>query len=124
MARLQLRRVLRNAVFFSIIVVLYILYSSEEEKHINPVDAINTQKSEQHLQLQGRTLLVDDFWVPEKAFIRLHDNHAPGENGEPVTTSSEDTDKRKKAYQNYGFNQYVSDQISLNRTLPDTRPKE
>jgi hypothetical protein len=118
MARLQLRRISRNVAFFTMVILLYILYSSEEEKRIDPVQGMN--KHEPRL----RELLVDDFWVPEKAFIKPHKSGGPGEMGNPVITSSEDSDKRNEAYRNYGFNQYVSDKISLNRTIPDTRPKE
>ena len=116
MVRLQLRRVFRNVAFFTLALLLYILYSSQETGHIDSVQYSN--KHEPHLN----KILVDEFWVPEKAFHR--ENDGPGEQGNPVTTSSEDNDERNKAYRNYGFNQFVSDKISLNRTIPDTRPIE
>ena len=117
MARLQLRRIFKNVAFFTVVLLLYILYSSEVEKHI---DSKGVNKEEQEPMIQG--LLVDDFWVPEKAFLNRNNN--PGEMGQPVSTSSEDSNKRRESYRNYGFNQFVSDKISLNRTIPDTRPKE
>ncbi|EDO31035.1 predicted protein, partial [Nematostella vectensis] len=45
----------------------------------------------------------------------------PGENGEPVETKAEDESKKDAAYSEFGFNQFVSDQISLERTISDTR---
>ena len=117
MARLQLRRVFRNVTFFIFALLLYILYSSQETGHIESLQHSN----EPHLK---DILVVDDFWVPERAFLHRDDINGAGERGNPVTTSSEDSDKRRKAYQDYGFNQYVSDKISLNRTIPDTRPTE
>lgn len=45
-----------------------------------------------------------------------------GENGQPVL--SDDKKKSDKANREYGFDTYVSDKISLDRTIPDTRPKE
>ena len=119
MARLQLRRIFKNVAFFTVVLFLYILYSSEVEKHI---DSKGVNRVEQEPMMQG--LLVDDFWVPEKAFLNLNRNNNPGEMGHPVSTSSEDSNKRSESYRNYGFNQFVSDKISLNRTIPDTRPKE
>jgi polypeptide N-acetylgalactosaminyltransferase len=120
MARLQLRRIVKNVAFFTAVLLLYILYSSEEKKYMDPIKGVNKVEQEPMLQ----TLLVDEFWVPEKAFLHLYRKDDPGEMGHPVSTSSEDSDKRREAYRNYGFNQFVSDRISLNRTIPDTRPKE
>ena len=123
MARLQLRRVFRNVTFFIFALLLYILYSSQETGYIESLQHSN-EVNEPHLK---DVLVVDDFWVPERAFLHrdnINGQNGPGERGNPVTTSSGDSDKRRKAYQDYGFNQYASDKISLNRTIPDTRPTE
>ncbi|KHJ82260.1 hypothetical protein OESDEN_18048 [Oesophagostomum dentatum] len=48
-----------------------------------------------------------------------------GERGEPVIISdAEGIRESKKAEQEFGFNTYVSDMISLNRTIPDIRMEE
>ncbi|EYC21686.1 hypothetical protein Y032_0019g3959 [Ancylostoma ceylanicum] len=49
----------------------------------------------------------------------------PGEGGLPVAISDEEgLRESKRAEQEYGFNTYVSDMISLNRTIPDIRMDE
>lgn len=51
----------------------------------------------------------------------------PGEMGKPVKVSNltEDQEKLVKlGWKNNAFNQYVSDMISIHRTLPDPRDKE
>uniref|UniRef100_A0A7M5VHA3 Polypeptide N-acetylgalactosaminyltransferase n=1 Tax=Clytia hemisphaerica TaxID=252671 RepID=A0A7M5VHA3_9CNID len=48
----------------------------------------------------------------------------PGENGVGVKTSPQEHSKVEHSYQLYGFNQYVSDQISLHRSLSNPRPKQ
>ncbi|VDM62720.1 unnamed protein product [Angiostrongylus costaricensis] len=52
-------------------------------------------------------------------------SNQPGEGGLPVVVS-DDAGMResKRADQEYGFNTYVSDMISLNRTIPDIRMEE
>ncbi|VDM73669.1 unnamed protein product [Strongylus vulgaris] len=48
-----------------------------------------------------------------------------GEGGAPVTfTDEEGLRESKRAEQEFGFNTYVSDMISLNRTIPDIRMEE
>ncbi|CAI4223359.1 unnamed protein product [Auanema sp. JU1783] len=49
----------------------------------------------------------------------------PGENGEPVQITDEEGRKLSIAAVNsFGFNTYVSDMISMNRTIPDIRMNE
>ncbi|CAB3398994.1 unnamed protein product [Caenorhabditis bovis] len=49
----------------------------------------------------------------------------PGEGGMPVRISDQEgLASSRNAEREYGFNTYVSDMISLNRTIPDIRPKE
>ena len=53
-----------------------------------------------------------------------HDPNGPGELGKPVKIENPDPDtKRKidKGWKDNAFNQYVSDMISVHRTLPDPR---
>lgn len=45
----------------------------------------------------------------------------PGEGGVAVATNPEEDKLKNMAYAEYGFNQFVSDKISLHRSLPDTR---
>ncbi|XP_072031622.1 N-acetylgalactosaminyltransferase 7-like [Amphiura filiformis] len=45
----------------------------------------------------------------------------PGENGVPVKTRSDEAAKVEEKIREYGFNQYVSDLISLDRNIPDLR---
>lgn len=48
----------------------------------------------------------------------------PGEGGHPVNIGPDEKGKAEKSYAEYGFNQYVSDKISLHRSLEDVRPTE
>ena len=61
---------------------------------------------------------IEEFWTPEKTKIIPS---GPGSNGEPVETEPENEQKKSRAYSEYGFNQFVSDQISLDRSIKDTR---
>lgn len=52
------------------------------------------------------------------------DPNSPGENGKPVKIENPDKDIKKlidEGWQKNAFNQYVSDIISVHRTLPDPR---
>lgn len=111
MARLYIRKTCRNLTCFGVVLLLYWWFSFKDEE--NAVDYSEKETKE--------TLLVDDFWVPERGFRK---GNGLGERGEPVRLSPNEEEKRNKAYVEYGFNQFISDKISLNRTLPDTRPEE
>lgn len=63
-------------------------------------------------------ILIDKFWTPEK---KKEYRSGPGANGEPVKTKPADETKKQESYTEYGFNQYVSDKISLERSIVDTR---
>ena len=75
--------------------------------------------SDHHPKL-GDTKVIEEFWVPEKGHKMVYP-WGPGENGEPLDTKPEENSEKERAYSLYGFNQYISDKISLHRTLPDTR---
>lgn len=118
MARLHARRVLRYVLLLIAILYLYFLFTWREKNTIDPIKS----GLKRRLDTSSLLLRVDEFWVPEKALDR--ENNGPGERGRPVVTSDEEKELRNKAYGDYGFNQFVSDKISLNRTIPDTRPSQ
>ena len=70
-----------------------------------------------HPQL-GDMMNIEDFWTPEKVKIQPK---GPGSNGEPVQTDPINNVDKDRAYAEFGFNQFISDKISLDRTLRDTR---
>lgn len=49
-----------------------------------------------------------------------HDN-GPGENGQPVTYEDWENKIVLRSIKEYSFNQYISDKISLDRSIPDLR---
>ena len=85
---------------------------SRRRYELKPIHTANA-----HPQL-GIMENIEDFWTPEKS---NPSPKGPGLNGEPVQTSPEDEQKKDQAYREYGFNQFISDKISLDRTIKDTR---
>lgn len=47
-----------------------------------------------------------------------------GEHGVPSSTSPEEEEERKRLFSENGFNGFLSDKISLNRSVADIRHKE
>ncbi|XP_046859337.1 polypeptide N-acetylgalactosaminyltransferase 10-like isoform X2 [Xenia sp. Carnegie-2017] len=112
MVRLSLKRTVKNITIFMAIVITYFWLFSNSRIPIKDVN------QDTHGM---KKLLIDNFWVPEK---QLQSVRGLGDGGKAVKTSAEEAKQREKAYAEYGFNQFISDKISLNRTLPDTRPRE
>ena len=48
--------------------------------------------------------------------------NGPGENGVSVYTGPEEEELVNQSWKEAEFNQYVSDKISFERSLPETRP--
>lgn len=79
------------------------------------LDPMHVAKSHPKL---GEMINIEDFWTPGKIKVVLG---GPGSNGEPVETKPENQKDKDRAYAEYGFNQFISDKISLDRTIKDTR---
>ncbi|XP_044137120.1 polypeptide N-acetylgalactosaminyltransferase 10 [Bufo gargarizans] len=60
-------------------------------------------------------------WHDYEYIRQDHDRIGNGEQGKPFSMT--DADRVEQAYRENGFNIYVSDKISLNRSLPDIRHK-
>lgn len=54
----------------------------------------------------------------------LEPRTGPGEGGVPVHLSSNEKAAGEQSVREYGFNMVVSDKISLDRRIKDTRPQE
>lgn len=79
---------------------------------LDPIHVANS-----HPEL-GEMMKIEDFWTPEK---EKYTPRGPGSFGEPVETEAGSEHLKDSAYAEYGFNQYISDKISLERPLKDTR---
>ena len=109
MARITPKRICRNIAIVVVIGIVYLLFYDGENRLEYAED------------IKAKTLLVNDFWVPEKSLVKVI---GPGDGGNPVYTSTSEEKQKEMSYKEYGFNQFISDKISLNRTVPDTRPKQ
>lgn len=109
MARCTPKRVCRNVAIVVLIVIVYFLFNNGEPQ---------IEYSE---DMKAKTSLISDFWVPEKSLVKVI---GQGDGGSPVYTNAGEEEQKQMSYSEYGFNQFISDKISLNRTVPDTRPNQ
>lgn len=115
MARISVRRNTKLLVAAICCIVLYFMMRNNNPSN----DAIAAVHLADHHPKLGDMKAIEEFWVPEKGKKMRY--RGPGEDGEPVDTKPGENSEKDRAYSLYGFNQYVSDKISLHRTLPDTR---
>lgn len=73
-------------------------------------------------QFGNEVNLPKGYIIWKEPSSKLSDPKGPGQGGRPVAISADESSVIQKSYKEYGFNQYVSDKISLHRTIPDVRP--
>ncbi|XP_040006264.1 polypeptide N-acetylgalactosaminyltransferase 10-like isoform X1 [Xiphias gladius] len=83
---------------------------------IPPVQGVNRMGKDAQV---GRDGVRRKNWHDYEAIKRDSSRSGNGEQGKPFPLT--DTDRVDQAYRENGFNIYVSDRISLNRSLPDIR---
>ena len=63
----------------------------------------------------------DAVHVPKFPDVKARDPNGPGEDGRAVVVAADEKKNEKDGYSKYAFNEYVSEKISLVRSIPDTR---
>ena len=71
---------------------------------------------------EGKDVLPEGYIHWKEPHSKLSDPNGPGQGGKSVPITADESKKIQEAYNEYGFNQYVSDQVSLHRSVPDVRP--
>lgn len=114
--RFRLRRTCKILAAVATCALVYYLYGSRHQDDHSLSFPVHLAHN--NARGNGAMKVIGDFWTPEKD---AHLVPGPGDNGEPVETKPEDENQKSKAYGEYGFNQFVSDKISLHRSLRDVR---
>ena len=116
------RKPLLFVVFVVILIVSALNYYNRNTREIAP-DVGKRKDISTDSDIRERDVHVDASNAV-KAWPDLNGNFNPsdpGEGGVAVVTKEEEERLKNMAYAEYGFNQFVSDKISLHRSLPDTR---
>ena len=93
--------------------VYYFFTGFNVQPHLSPIHVAGS-----HPKL-GKMKTIEEFWTPEQELE--HDPGEPGGNGEPLDTQPGEEHEKERSYGEYGFNQFISDKISLHRSIRDTR---
>jgi len=112
--RFSLRKTAQLSFLLFTCYVLYFIITLGRHKSASETNIDEVDQSEE----ENGKILIGKFWTPEK---QKEYRNGPGENGEPVKTLPAEESKKDEAYSDYGFNQYISDKISLERSITDTR---
>jgi len=110
--------------------------SSQKKPHAERLKSENLANSLDSLDKKSREYedFQDEVYRPQKppkdavegpgVLVPPHDPEGPGEMGKPVKVENPSKEVKKKidsGWTDNAFNQYVSDMISVHRTLPDPR---
>lgn len=108
------------SVFVFIIVQFYLKSHRTEtvEKLRGAADSRDSQDSNARKIPETENQIEGKSWPELNGPFNRND---PGEGGIAVSITAGEELLKNKAYAEYGFNQYVSDKISLHRSLPDPR---
>ena len=95
----------------------------KDKDETDPLNIGNRNKPDFPKPIGGKTNeLPEGYIIWKEPNSKLSDPKGPGQGGKPVPISADESSTIQKSYKEYGFNQYVSDKISLHRSVPDIRP--
>ena len=87
-----------------------------KKKQISAVKTIPPEHPRK--QTEGTNDAVHVLKFPD---VKARDPNGPGEDGRAVVVAEGEKKNEKEGYSKYAFNEYVSEKISLVRSIPDTR---
>nr|XP_054767896.1 polypeptide N-acetylgalactosaminyltransferase 13-like isoform X2 [Lytechinus pictus] len=85
----------------------------DDERHIS-------YRNRDVARVRGKTYLKRNLPFEDPGYVWRDDG--PGENGQGVAIAPEDKKMAEELFQKHQFNVFASDQMALNRTIPDHRP--
>ncbi|KAL6440893.1 hypothetical protein ACFW04_003363 [Cataglyphis niger] len=100
-----------------LLLLLYILLNLSSDNHMNDI-----KEWAQGLRQKQVPVLVEGLgnYEPRDVPVRT----GPGENGKPHILRDDQLNDVQQSESDYGMNMVCSDEISLSRSIPDTRPAE
>lgn len=101
---------------FFVVVILYSFLSLASDDHVNTIKGYLAQRSVQE------PYLVEDLGNFEPRNVKPRTG--PGEGGKPHILRDDQQNDIQQSESDYGMNMVCSDEISLDRSIPDSRPDE
>ena len=125
----------KRPIFFAAVVIMFLVFGIQHYYRTSKLapdlgkrtdksawqEFINEPEMKDHLQKVGHLPKGNEDLIVWPDLNGPFDPSAPGEGGVAVVTKPEEEMLKNKAYAEYGFNQFVSDKISLHRSLKDSR---
>ncbi|XP_056644328.1 polypeptide N-acetylgalactosaminyltransferase 13-like isoform X1 [Diorhabda sublineata] len=131
----RVKKLCPSILFVTVTVILLLkIYFYKKENEMHPKHVIKKKDQEEYVDKHGIRVVVGHYRgdtsrvVPAASNETINQNNfnpSPnaGKNGQPLVINNKDYVKTQQLYEINQFNLLVSDQIPLNRTLPDFRRK-